>query len=215
MSTIHIDETTGSDITGSGTADQPYQTLAFALFTRGTSSPLQLLYRKDASAKYEEPTQSSLKKAKKGAEGLEKKRKKQEELAEKEARENREDRERREKLLEESKKIVLSEDSTLPKAVKVCMPFDCLRTSVLNTICSSFLKAKIESLADLRSQRVRVFGWVHRLRPQKDMIFLVLRDGTGYLQAILSGLVVCLHQLGSTTSRISTLFRAEHITPSH
>jgi asparaginyl-tRNA synthetase len=45
-------------------------------------------------------------------------------------------------------------------------------------------------LEPLRSQRVRVFGWVHRLRVQKGLIFIVLRDGTGYLQAVLSGTAV-------------------------
>lgn len=42
-------------------------------------------------------------------------------------------------------------------------------------------------LAPLRAKRVRVLGWVHRLRSQKDIIFIVLRDGTGYLQVVLSG----------------------------
>ena len=112
MSSIHIDESKGSDTTGNGSPDQPYQTLAFAVFTHASAS---LLSRKDASATYEEPTQSALKKAKKMAEGLEKKRKKQDELAEREAKENAE----REKNLEESKKIVLTEDTSLPKASKV------------------------------------------------------------------------------------------------
>ena len=44
----------------------------------------------------------------------------------------------------------------------------------------------------MRSNRVRVSGWVHRLRQQKGIIFIVLRDGTGYLQAVLSGQTVCL-----------------------
>ena len=34
-----------------------------------------------------------------------------------------------------------------------------------------------------------MFGWVHRLRQQKDIIFIVVRDGTGYLQTVLSGRV--------------------------
>lgn len=116
MSTIHIDETTGSDETGKGTPEQPYQTLAFALFTHPEA---KLAVRKDAGGAYEEPTQSALKKAKKGADGLEKKRKKAEELAAREASERAAERERREKVLEESKKIVLVEDASLPKAKKV------------------------------------------------------------------------------------------------
>ncbi|KAJ7456489.1 asparaginyl-tRNA synthetase [Mycena latifolia] len=159
MSTIHIDETAGSDTTGTGTAEQPYLSLGVALFTHGATA--SFLTRKDPTGTYEEPTQSSVKKAKKTVEGLEKKRKKAEEL---ERAEN-EEREKREKVLEQSRKIVLVEDESLPKASK----------------------SKIVHLEPLRSQRVRVFGWVHRLRVQKGLIFIVLRDGTGYLQALLSG----------------------------
>ncbi|TCD69403.1 hypothetical protein EIP91_007750 [Steccherinum ochraceum] len=164
MSAIHIDEASGSDDTGKGTPDLAYQSLAFAVYTHPTAS---YLIRKDASGTYEEPTQSSLKKAKKGADGIEKKRKKAEELAEREAKEKTEERERREKLIEESKKIVLQEDASLPAAKK----------------------AKLVGLAELRGQRIRVRGWVHRLRDQKGIIFVVLRDGTGYLQCVLSGQV--------------------------
>lgn len=157
----YVDETAGSDTTGDGTQQKPYQSIAFALFTHGQSEAV--LIRKDGG--YEEPTQSSLKKAKKTADGLEKKRKKQEEIAEKDAKEKEELAQRRTQLLEASKKIVLVEDQSLPKAVK----------------------AKLGNLTDLRSKRIRVCGWVHRLRDQKGIIFIVLRDGTGYLQAVLSG----------------------------
>lgn len=65
------------------------------------------------------------------------------------------------------------------------------------------MKAKINKLVPHRSNRVRVVGWVHRLRAQKELMFIVLRDGTGYLQAVISGLAVrhrpriffCFHQL--------------------
>lgn len=117
MSTIYIDDSSGSDEAGKGTAEAPYQSLAFAIFTHGPEA--KLLTRKDPNAPYEEPTQSALKKAKKGADGLEKKRKKAEELAEREAKEKSEERERKQKLLEESKKIVLEEDPVLPTAEKV------------------------------------------------------------------------------------------------
>ncbi|KAH6885471.1 asparaginyl-tRNA synthetase [Coprinopsis sp. MPI-PUGE-AT-0042] len=161
---FYIDEAAGSDVTGQGTQQAPYQTLGFALYSQPEAT---FLIRKDATVEYAEPTQSSLKKAKKTADGIEKKKKKQEEQEEREKKAKGEEKEKREKLLEESKKIVLEEDSSLPKAKK----------------------SKIAHLEKHRGQRVRVFGWVHRLRQQKDIIFVVLRDGTGYLQAVLSGRV--------------------------
>jgi asparaginyl-tRNA synthetase len=44
---------------------------------------------------------------------------------------------------------------------------------------------------------------VHRFRPQKDIIFLVLRDGTGYLQAVLSGQVSQTYQALTLTRESS------------
>ncbi|TFY78478.1 hypothetical protein EWM64_g5536 [Hericium alpestre] len=186
MSPYYVDEAAGSDTTGTGAADAPYQSLAFALFKHGHDA--KTLIRKDSTAEYDEPTHSALKKAKKGADGLEKKRKKAEEQAEREAQAGDKEREHREKLLEESKKIVLKEDASLPKAAK----------------------AKIESLAPFRSRRVRVSGWVHRLRAQKELIFIVLRDGTGYLQAVLSGKAAQTYEaltltLESTVELVGTL----------
>ncbi|KAJ7807869.1 hypothetical protein B0H14DRAFT_3482918 [Mycena olivaceomarginata] len=182
MSAIHIDETAGSDTTGTGAADQPYQSLGVAFFKHGAAS--SFLTRRDAAGTYEEPTQSSVKKAKKTAEGLEKKRKKADDLV----RAENEEKEKRQQVLEQSKKIVLTEDASLPKAAK----------------------AKIVHLEHLRSQRVRVFGWVHRLRVQKGLIFIVLRDGTGYLQAVLTGTSTQTYEaltlaLESTVELVGTL----------
>ncbi|EED82625.1 predicted protein, partial [Postia placenta Mad-698-R] len=92
------------------------------------------------------------------------------------------------RLLEESKKIVLTEDPSLPRAIK----------------------AKIGNLAPLRSKRVRTSGWVHRLRDQNKIIFVVLRDGTGYLQCVLSGQVAQTYEaltltLESTVELVGTL----------
>lgn len=66
--------------------------------------------------------------------------KKTNEKAKKEA----EDAEKRGKNLEEAKKIVIKEDASLPPAQL----------------------AKISKLEPFRGQRVKVFGWVHRLRRQ-------------------------------------------------
>ncbi|TFL07131.1 asparaginyl-tRNA synthetase [Pterulicium gracile] len=162
---IYIDEASGSDTTGTGAEDKPYQTLAFAIFTHSANGSPVLRIRKDPNTPYDEPTQSAVKKAKKGAEGLEKKKKKADELKAREEKEGEEERLKREKVLEDSKKIVLEEDASLDKATRV----------------------KLFQLPEYRQKRVRVFGWVHRLRSQKEIIFIVLRDGTGYLQAVLSG----------------------------
>ncbi|KAG1878799.1 asparaginyl-tRNA synthetase [Suillus subluteus] len=152
MLTIYIDQTSG-----------PYQSLAFALFSTPTTEAETTQYqiRKDADAVYDAPTQSATKKAKKDAQGLEKKRLK----AQAEERESKEKAEKRERRLQESKKIVLTEDPSLPTPVK----------------------SKIVKLESLRGQRVRVSGWVHRRRDQQEITFIVLRDGTGYLQAVLTG----------------------------
>jgi hypothetical protein len=74
--------------------------------------------------------------------------KKTNEKAKKEA----EDAEKRGKNLEEAKKIVIKEDASLPPAQL----------------------AKISKLEPFRGQRVKVFGWVHRLRRQGIFLLLLL-----------------------------------------
>ncbi|XP_042203973.1 asparagine--tRNA ligase, cytoplasmic-like isoform X1 [Homarus americanus] len=76
-----------------------------------------------------------------------------------------EDEEKRAKVLEEAKKVTISEDPSLPTAACI----------------------KIKDSKDYRTKRVKIHGWVHRLRRQgKNMMFIVLRDGTGYLQTVLT-----------------------------
>jgi len=183
---IYVEETTGSDTTGDGTVEKPYQTAAYAIFTHRSSAPLLILIRPKLDDEYAEISPSGLRKAKKNAEGLHKKAKKVEELKLKQEQEKGAEAERLQTKLEESKKIILSEDPELPKATKVSSS----TPSVTGYLPS--IQAKIANLALLRSKRVRVSGWVHRLRDQKGIIFLVIRDGTGYLQTVLSGNLVSL-----------------------
>ena len=74
--------------------------------------------RKGAGAEYDVLTQSVTKKAKKDAQGLEKRRLK----AEAEEKETRERQEQREKWLDESRKVILVEDASLPSPAKVSPP---------------------------------------------------------------------------------------------
>ena len=116
MSLIYVDEAGGSDTTGDGSLEKPYQSLAQGVYAH---SQAVFRIRKTVDAEYEEPTPTSLKKAKKNAQGIEKKKKKDEEKAERDAEKQREENEKHEQLLEESKKIILQEDPALPTATRV------------------------------------------------------------------------------------------------
>jgi len=83
--------------------------------------------------------------------------------ADKEAKEKAKE-EARLKNLEEAKKIVIKNDESL-----------------------EVTQAKIRGLKELRGSRVKVSGWCNRIRRQgKNLMFIELRDGTGYLQCILN-----------------------------
>ncbi|XP_046571237.1 asparagine--tRNA ligase, cytoplasmic-like isoform X1 [Haliotis rubra] len=67
--------------------------------------------------------------------------------------------------LEEAKKIVLEMDKSLPEPKQI----------------------KIQDSVASRNIRVKVFGWVHRLRRQgKNLMFVVLRDGSGFVQCVMN-----------------------------
>ncbi|XP_029074810.1 asparagine--tRNA ligase, cytoplasmic isoform X3 [Monodon monoceros] len=104
-----------------------------------------------------------------------------------------EDNLRREKNLEEAKKITIKNDPSLPEPSCV----------------------KIRELEGYRGQRVKVFGWVHRLRRQgKNLMFLVLRDGTGYLQCVLSDdLCQCYNGVVLSTESSVAVYGMLNLTP--
>ena len=70
--------------------------------------------------------------------------------------------------LERAKEITIAEDESLPPASQV----------------------KIRDLHKYVDRRVKVFGWVHNLRQDgKKLWFIDLRDGTGFVQAVLTGIM--------------------------
>ncbi|KAG8902320.1 putative asparagine--tRNA ligase, cytoplasmic [Tulasnella sp. 403] len=160
---VYVEEGVGSDETGDGTSEKPYATPLGAMQAKGPD--VSILIRKQPTDDWSVINTSALKKAKKAHEIWERKVKKNEENKERLEREAEELKVREAKRLEESKKVVLAEDESLPAATKV----------------------KIRQCGAYHDKRVRVFGWVHRLRQQKENTFIVLRDGTGYLQCFIGG----------------------------
>ncbi|CAA9957202.1 cytoplasmic asparaginyl-tRNA synthetase [Pyrenophora teres f. maculata] len=180
--TYYIDEDVGHD-TADQTGDEslPYKTLGFAVLTRGDNH--KFLTRKsvtgevaegaDASSRLEwkEVAKSAMKKAVNYAKTQKKKAEKEQGQLASRMKEEAD----RNKVLDEAKKVVIEEDSSLPQAVKIKLDD------------TDPKKITLGDGKDTKGTRVRVFGRVHRERRQKDVMFVTLRDGYGYMQVILTG----------------------------
>ncbi|KAH9861621.1 hypothetical protein J1614_011373 [Plenodomus biglobosus] len=180
--TYYIDEDVGQD-TPEQTGDEksPYKSLGYALYTRGETATYktrksltgEVAEGADASSRLEwkDAAKSALKKAVNFAKAQKKKAEKEQEQL---ALRTKEDAARN-KVLDEAKKIVLEEDMGLPQPVKIKLDD------------TDPKKITLGDGKDIKGTRVRVFGRVHRERRQKDVMFVTLRDGYGYMQVILTG----------------------------
>ncbi|CAG9863953.1 unnamed protein product [Phyllotreta striolata] len=156
---IYTSETRGNDESGDGSEKNPFKTVLQAMRKAG-SEPFPVIYMdsKEDSAVFEPAAKSQLKKIQKlwVRENY-----KQADKSKKEE----EDAEKRSKNLEDAKKITISEDKSLPKAKKI----------------------RIFEGESNRDARVKINGWAHRIRRQgKNLMFITLRDGTGFLQTVLN-----------------------------
>lgn len=149
-----------------------------------------------------EPSKSALKKAERARLEKERKAAKEKELAariEKEA-------EARRAALEEAKKVVIQEDASLPKAVKIG-----IREKDPDKIKlrSSALQEDGEA-EPRRGTRVKVMGWVHRLRSQKGVMFVTLQDGSfSTLQCLFEGDLVKTYDAMTLTPQTSIVVYGE------
>jgi len=162
LTTIYISDEKGNDETGTGSPEVPFKTAQRALRDYSTEPlPSLMVQSKQDGQQYEPIAKAQLKKVTKIW---------KEEQRKKEARKKKEEEDAKKKAanLEAASKIKVEEDPSLPTPTT----------------------AKIRDLVALRGTRVKVFGWVHRLRRQgQNMLFLVVRDGTGMLQCVVSGLL--------------------------
>lgn len=156
---IYTSEKNGSDETGDGSDKNPFKTILRAMRHAG-KEPFPVIYQdsREDGKKYEPASKTQLKKIQKiWVREQYKNEEKEKKLLE--------DEEKRLKNLEEAKAIVIEEDKSLSKAKQI----------------------KIKEALNHRDQRVKLLGWVHRLRRQgKALMFITLRDGTGFLQCVLN-----------------------------
>ncbi|KAH8784559.1 asparaginyl-tRNA synthetase-like protein [Hyaloscypha sp. PMI_1271] len=178
--TIYVDTDVGLDEESQpGTESKPYKTLAFAYIQQGGSEGKTYLSRASTTGPvsangdpaerlvWKDPAKAAIKKAQGALDAHKKKLLKQQQQAAQE-----EEKEKaRLKHLDEAKKIVLEENPSLPKAVKI-------------TIADKDVEL---GEGDIKGTRVKVSGRIHRLRQQKQATFITLIDGYGHLQCVLSG----------------------------
>ncbi|KAL8565234.1 hypothetical protein ACOMHN_001132 [Nucella lapillus] len=159
LAEIYTSESSGNDETGDGTKDNPFKSVIQAMRKAGKEPfPPIFVDSKTEGERYDTVSKSQKKKVTSLWQTEQKK------LAKK-ADQEVDKAERREKNLEEAKKIVIEQDPSLPDPKKV----------------------KIRDTVANREVRVKIFGWVGELRRQgKNLMFVLLRDGTGFLQCVLT-----------------------------
>ncbi|KAJ1647866.1 asparagine--tRNA ligase [Dispira simplex] len=165
----YVDEIQGDDTKGNGTTAAPFQSInqVFVVSSTVTAADILVAQREtpESAPQFLPISGAAFKRAKKRYDVAVRKQRKQAEQEQKDAKLAANKAEEEARRLEVAKQIVLKPDPSLPKARKI----------------------KLREAVQYRDERVKVSGWVHRLRTQgKDMWFLVLRDGTGYLQCIMT-----------------------------
>ncbi|KFY14501.1 hypothetical protein V492_02582 [Pseudogymnoascus sp. VKM F-4246] len=177
---IYVDLDAGKDEeSADGSEGKPYKSLGYAFVQHGGAETKKYLQRASVTGAvsadgdpserlaWKEPAKSAVKKAQNALDQHKKKLVKQEQIAAAEA----EKEKQRLNNLEDAKKIVLTEDASLPKAVR-------------KTTGDKDIKL---GQGDVKGERVKICGRIHRLRQQKQATFITLIDGYGHLQCVLTG----------------------------
>ena len=189
---IFVDEDIGRDeTTANGSEVSPYKTLLFAYIQHPPSESTQYLMRKSETGpvsedgdpavrkEWKSATASAQKKATKLYDQHKRKLAKGDGMAIRDKGEQ----EKRQQALQEALKVKITEDSSLPKAFKIRLDE---KDEKLVKLRSGESKQDVD-YSEGRGSRVRVTGRVHRMREQKDVIFVTLQDGYGLLQCVLTG----------------------------
>ncbi|OQN99820.1 hypothetical protein B0A48_14590 [Cryoendolithus antarcticus] len=204
-STIHIDEEVGSDSTlHDGSQTNPYKSLQFA-YLQHTDTSSYVVKRKDEGedeATYKPAAKAALKKAVNYSDQQKKKAGKEKEIA---LRQKQED-EQREKALEEAKKIIIEEDTSLPRATRITLGE---KDPAKVKLGSGDRTKEVDYASPNRGTRVRVYGRVHRERKQAQVLFVTLRDGFGYMQCVFTGPLAKTYDALTLTRETSMMIMGE------
>ncbi|KAJ8983900.1 hypothetical protein NQ317_006704 [Molorchus minor] len=147
---IYTSDSRGDDEAGDGSEEKPYKTILQAMRKAG-SEPFPIIYVDG--------------KEKEGIKKIQKLWVRENYKHADKSKKDEEDMEKRVKNLEEAKKVVITENKSLPAAKKI----------------------RIVEGEKYRNTRVKLYGWAHRIRRQgKNLMFITLRDGTGFLQCVLN-----------------------------
>jgi len=187
----HIDEDVGRDEDADGSEEKPFKTLLAAHITCPPADGTQYMTRKSQTGQIPEgadpssrldwkpATKSGLKKIGNVYQQHLKKQAKGDQLAVR----DKEDQDKRQAVLEKAKLVKLEQDPSLPKAVLIHL--DEKDPTVVKP-GNGERKKEVDYSSGQRGTRVLVRGRVFRLRFQKDVIFITLYDGYGYLQCVLT-----------------------------
>lgn len=157
--TVYTSKKFGSDSTGDGSEEKPFESIIQAIRQfKIDPMPEIMVDGKSEETKWEPAAKTQVKK---NLKLYERELHKSKDAEKREA----EDQERRDKNLEDAKKIIIEQDMSLPTPKQI----------------------KMRDAVQTRDVRVKIFGWVHRLRRQgRNLMFVVIRDGTGFLQCVMA-----------------------------
>ena len=199
---VYIDEDVGRDDEAAvGTETAPYKTLLHAMIKhhgasyqirKSETGPVDENGDPGARLEWKAPTKSAMKKA---TNLFEQHKKKQGKAAELAVRENTEAM-KRQALLDEARKVVLKEDPDLPTPVRIRLDETDTKRITLGSKGTA-------------GTRVRVFGRVHHLRSQKDVIFVTLKDGYGLMQCVFAGQMIKTYAAMTLTLETSLEIRGQ------
>lgn len=201
----YIDEEVGVDSTeADGSQSKPYKSVQFAYLQHegGASYQVKNKEKGEGEPEWKPAAKAAMKKAVNYADQQKKKAGKEKELAQRLKKEQ----EERDKALEEAKKIVIKEDLSLPMAQRINLGEK--RPEIVK-LGSGERSKDIDYTSPDRGTRVQVFGRVHRQRQQKDLVFVTLRDGYGFMQCVLTGPLAKTYDAITLSRETSMMIKGE------